>query len=279
MPPKSRLNFARTKLVSLSFEGQNLAGADFSDTYINNCNFNKANLTGANFSRCRIGHGKIVLRRKLLTSFINSSVMVTVLMAARLNNSAFITASFLAVSLIIVAQFEKYTPSLSWLWAASLPATLYLSAGALFRMYLNLSDGLLGVGLAYGIVMLVFAGISIMFAINLVDGIRPVGASFRGANLTQANFKNARIINGDFENTKMLRSMWDRAMLFQCKFPSNQPPVGAIVYKPNENLNGTLGESVGEDLGESLGENLSDSAQVGVSLRHDDQSINPESFL
>jgi len=224
MTRSRRHDFANTKLVSLSFDGQNLAGADFSGAYINNCSFNHTNLTGATFHRARIGHGRRTTRRKIVSAAVTAGTTLAVLGFARFNNSAFVTASMLAILMTIVAQIYKYTPALVWLWAAALPATLYLSAAGLFRAYQNFQADVLPVAIAYGIVAILFGSISLAFASKLAEGIRSTGASFLGANLTHANFTHSRIERASFLQAKLKQAKWSEAVLSKCKFSPGTAP-------------------------------------------------------
>ncbi|MGD1902905.1 MAG: pentapeptide repeat-containing protein [Geitlerinemataceae cyanobacterium] len=232
MAKPRRHNFAKTKLVGLSFDGQNLAGADFSETYINNCTFNQTNLAGATFLRARIGHGRRTMRRKLISAFVTATATLVVLAFARLNNSAFMTASMLAVLMVAIAQMYKYTPALVWLWAAALPATSYLSLAGIYRTYQNLN--LLPIAIAYGIVALMFGSISIVFAGKLFEGIRSTGASFQGANLTHANFAQTRIEKANFLQAKLKNAKWSEAILSKCKFSPGDLPAAARLLRSSD---------------------------------------------
>jgi uncharacterized protein YjbI with pentapeptide repeats len=225
MSTSKRRNFANAKLVGLSFDRQNLAGADFSGTYINNCSFKQANLVGANFSNARIGHGSNTTRRKIISALVTAGTTLIVLLLARLNNSAFATASMLAVLMVTIAQFYKYTPALVWLWAATLPATFYLSIAGLYRAYYNFSLGLIPIAIAYIIVVFAFSTVSIVFSSKLKEGIRSAGASFLEANLTHANFMQARIENASFLRAKLNHVTWINAVLSSCKFSVGAAPI------------------------------------------------------
>ena len=148
-----------------------------------------------------------------------------VLTIARFNNSAFATASMLATMLVTIAQLYKYTPALVWLWAATLPATFYLSAAGLYRVYLNFSVGLTPIAIAYAIVAFMFASISMAFSSKLVEGIRSTGASFLEANLTHANFTQARVEQSSFLRAKLNHVTWLDAILATCKFSAGAAPV------------------------------------------------------
>lgn len=232
MSKSKRRNFANTKLVGLSFDRQNLSGADFSGAYINNCSFKQANLTSANFSRARIGHTKNTTRRKIISALVTAGSTLFVLLLARLNNSAFATASLLAVMLVSIAQLYKYTPALVWLWAATLPATFYLSAAGLFRAYRNFTLGLMPIVVAYLFVAFMFGGIAIAFSTKLVEGIQSTGASFLEANLTHANFTQARIEKTSFLRAKLNHVKWFDAILSACTFSAGTAPVEAYRRSP-----------------------------------------------
>ncbi|TAF51710.1 MAG: pentapeptide repeat-containing protein [Oscillatoriales cyanobacterium] len=232
MSKPKRHNFANAKLVGLSFDRQNLAGADFSDAYINNCSFKQANLSGANFQRARIGHTQNTTRRKLISASVTAGTTLLVLLIARFNNSAFATASMLSVMLVIIAQLYKYTPALAWLWAATLPATFYLSVAGLYRAYRNFSLGLTPIALAYVIVVFMFASVSIVFSMKLVEGIQSTGASFLEANLTHANFSEARIEKTSFLRAKLNHVKWFNSILSSCTFSAGSAPVEAYQAVP-----------------------------------------------
>ncbi len=227
MSKPKRRDFANTKLVGLSFDRQNLSGADFSGAYINNCSFKQANLASANFFRARIGHTKNTTRRKIISALVTAGVTLLVLLLARLNNSAFATASMLAVMLVIIAQLYKYTPALAWLWAATLPATFYLSVAGLYRAYRNFTLGLMPIAIAYILVTFMFFSVSIVFSMKLIEGIRSTGASFLEANLTHANFTQARIEKTSFLRAKLNHVKWFDAILSTCTFSSGAAPTEA----------------------------------------------------
>jgi uncharacterized protein YjbI with pentapeptide repeats len=233
MSKSKRHDFANTKLVGLSFDRQNLSGADFSGAYINNCSFKQANLAGANFSQARIGHTKNTTRRKIISALVTASTTLIVLLIARLNNSAFSTASMLAMMLVLIAQFYKYTPALVWLWAATLPATFYLSAAGLYRAYQNFSLGLIPIAIAYITVAFMFISVSIVFSMKLVEGIRSTGASFIEANLTHANFTQARIEKTSFLRAKLSHVKWFNAILSTCTFSAGSAPIETYKLSPS----------------------------------------------
>lgn len=225
MSKPKRHNFVNAKLVSLSFDRQNLSGADFSDAYINNCSFKQANLAGANFQNARIGHTQNTTRRKITSALVTAGTTLAVLLIARFNNSAFATASMLSVMLVIVAQLYKYTPALAWLWAATLPATFYLSVASLYRAYRNFSLGLMPIAIAYILVVFAFSTVSIVFSSKLAEGIRSTGASFLEANLTHANFMQARVENTSFLRAKLNHVTWAQVLLSSCKFSAGAAPI------------------------------------------------------
>jgi hypothetical protein len=227
MSKSKRRNFANTKLVGLSFDRQNLSGADFSGSYINNCSFKQANLTSANFSHTHIGHTKNTTRRKIISALVTAGSTLVVLLLARLNNSAFATASLLAVMLVSIAQLYKYTPALVWLWAATLPATFYLSVAGLYRAYQHFMLGLMPISVAYLLVTFMFSSVSIAFSTKLIEGIRSTGASFLEANLTHANFTQARIEKTSFLRAKLNHVKWFNAILSACIFSAGTAPVEA----------------------------------------------------
>jgi uncharacterized protein YjbI with pentapeptide repeats len=232
MSKPKRHNFVNAKLVSLSFDRQNLSGADFSDAYINNCSFKQANLAGANFQNARIGHTQNTTRRKITSALVTAGTTLVVLLIARFNNSAFATASMLSVMLVIVAQLYKYTPALAWLWAATLPATFYLSVASLYRAYRNFSLGLTPIAVAYIIVAFMFVSVTIVFSMKLLEGIRSTGASFLEANLTHANFSHARIEKTSFLRAKLNHVKWFNTILSGCTFSAGSAPVETYQAPP-----------------------------------------------
>ena len=225
MATSKHRDFSKAKLVGLSFDRQNLAGANFSGAYINNCSFKRANLVGANFSNACIGHSKSTTRRKIISALVTAATTLVVLLIARFNNSAFATASLLAILMVTIAQFYKYTPALVWLWAATLPATFYLSIAGLYRAFRNFSLGLMPISIAYVLVVFAFATVSIVFSSKLAEGIRSTGASFLEANLTHANFMQARVENTSFLRAKLNHVTWAQVLLSSCKFSAGAAPI------------------------------------------------------
>jgi len=236
-------DFSNAKLVGLSFDRQNLSGANFSGAYINNCSFKRTNLVGANFSNASIGHSKSTTRRKITSALITAGTTLGVLLLARFNNSAFATASLLAIMMVTIAQFYKYTPALVWLWAATLPATFYLSIAGLYRVYRNFSLGLIPLAIAYILVVFAFSTVSIVFLGKLTEGIRSTGASFLEANLTHANFTQTRIENTSFLRAKLNHVTWAKAVISSCTFSVGAAPIETPNQTSSQTSNRALNQT------------------------------------
>jgi uncharacterized protein YjbI with pentapeptide repeats len=205
-------DFGNQFLSNVSFENQDVSGADFSFSHLENINFKNANLENSNFTNSSIQGCDFYEAILTKSDFANSSIGASnVKLLKTLLFSVFISAIFLLFSSESSEGAFSYSKRGKALWIETyMSVSLVLIVSLVFTIYSTLSLKTFSEG--YFLYVCLLLAVVYLLSVNVGRAFllaKEVSQTcFCKSDLTQSSFKNAEIKEVTFAEAILVDVKW-----------------------------------------------------------------------